>query len=605
MSIINLTKSVLFFLLLSFSIEECVENSNNCIKCDPLTNLCAECEKNIYKPDSKGGCEPSKQCNLGENFCNLCDQSNTLCSSCENGFFPDQNGGCSTTENCIISYKGECFQCDENYYLIGTNKVKFCKYKYTEDIQNCKTLNYETGLCKNCSDGYFLNSGDFKCIKTENCTESLFDVCTECNWGYYLDKRYDSCKIWDNIKYCKISLDGATCDECNKEYYFSNNEKCVYTKYCSKADEDNICQKCDDNYFLASNNVCTNDKNCLNGNKDFGTCNTCKNYYFYYDEDLKKCISNQEDNELKFCEIVKNNKCIKCQRDFELNTEGKCSKSKNCIQIKNGICTKCEENYHLGLDNLCTNIEKCIRSNEYESCVECDKNYYYDNIHKKCFLEMNQYKNCKISKYNEQYCETCKNGYYLYKPKNICYDNSKEGPLYKCAISDIEGNSCIFCEENYFLGLEDSKCSKIDGCAISENENKCIKCEEDFCFDIKKGTCNINFFEPESDDEKIYYVCNITNEEGTECAQCINENYEIKNGVCYNKVDCAEEKNGECVKCNEMDEFGLKRCLNSVYGCVETFLSNCLKCDNILDFNECTECIEGYELSDNNKCVKI
>ena len=46
-------------------------------------------------------------------------------------------------------------------------------------------------------------------------------------------------------------------------------------------------------------------------------------------------------------------------------------------------------------------------------------------------------------------------------------------------------------------------------------------------------------------------------------------------------------------------------CLNNVYGCVETNVDNCLRCDNILDFYECTECVEGYELNNDGECVKI
>ena len=47
-------------------------------------------------------------------------------------------------------------------------------------------------------------------------------------------------------------------------------------------------------------------------------------------------------------------------------------------------------------------------------------------------------------------------------------------------------------------------------------------------------------------------------------------------------------------------------CLNNVFGCVETILENCLECNDILDFDKCTICSNGYEINkDNNKCVKI
>ena len=606
MSKINLTNFIYFILLLHFSIQECQVNYNNCIKCDPLTNLCLKCYKDVYKPDLNGGCEPFKQCVSGLNYCNSCGQSNNLCSSCALGFFPDQNGGCSTTDNCKISYNGECLECVEDFYLIGTNKFKFCKYKYLEDLQNCEIINYESGLCESCTDGYFLNANDYKCTQTEYCRQSLFGVCNECYLGYYLDKRDDSCKeSWNILGYCKISLDGETCDECNEDYYLTSNGKCVNTKYCSKADKNLICQKCEDNYFLTEYlNVCTNEKNCKIGNKDYGICNSCRNNTFYYDEDLKKCFSNQENNNYQFCLTVKSNKCTKCLEDYQLGADSKCSESRNCLESKNGICIKCEENYHLGKDNLCINIEKCIRS-YWGLCIECEQNYYFDNPRQKCFLEMNQFKNCRETDYDATSCQICKNGYYLYYPKLLCYKNSIEGPLHKCAITNKEGNLCEECEEDYYLGKKDLKCNKIDGCIASENENKCTECDEDYCLDVKKGTCIDNYFEPESESQKIYYACNKTNDEGTECVLCKDEYFEVDNGICVNKVECEKEENGKCVKCNDKSHNYSKMCLNNVYGCVETSLENCLRCDNILNFEECTECVEGYELSDNNKCVQF
>ena len=66
---------------------------------------------------------------------------------------------------------------------------------------------------------------------------------------------------------------------------------------------------------------------------------------------------------------------------------------------------------------------------------------------------------------------------------------------------------------------------------------------------------------------------------------------------------CEKEENGKCVKCNEKNYDYYDMCLNSVYGCVQTVVSNCLKCNNIFNFDNCTECLEGYELDDKGDCV--
>ena len=61
---------------------------------------------------------------LGKNYCNDGDIEGELCSKCELGYFPDKNGGCSYTENCKISYKGQCIECENDHVLIG---LKICK----------------------------------------------------------------------------------------------------------------------------------------------------------------------------------------------------------------------------------------------------------------------------------------------------------------------------------------------------------------------------------------------------------------------------------------------------------------------------------------------
>ena len=45
----------------------CKEGSNNCTRCDPITNLCKKCSLNIYSPDENGGCSAMGKCELGHN----------------------------------------------------------------------------------------------------------------------------------------------------------------------------------------------------------------------------------------------------------------------------------------------------------------------------------------------------------------------------------------------------------------------------------------------------------------------------------------------------------------------------------------------------------
>jgi hypothetical protein len=47
----------------------------------------------------------------------------------------------------------------------------------------------------------------------------------------------------------------------------------------------------------------------------------------------------------------------------------------------------------------------------------------------------------------------------------------------------------------------------------------------------------------------------------------------------------------------------LNTCLNDLFGCVDTYAKNCLKYDDIFDFNSCTECLEGFTMNENGECV--
>ena len=101
---------IVFINKIIFSQTICLVGENNCSKCNPLTKLCVKCEKEIFVPDKSGGCEKTRQCILGKNSCIECTEEGNLCKVCEEGYFPDENGGCSYTYNCEVSYQGKCIK---------------------------------------------------------------------------------------------------------------------------------------------------------------------------------------------------------------------------------------------------------------------------------------------------------------------------------------------------------------------------------------------------------------------------------------------------------------------------------------------------------------
>ena len=604
-----ITNFILFLIINYLEISNayfCIESKNYCSKCHPLLNQCLICEKeDILIPDLEGGCIGSKKCILGKNYCLKCDDEEKLCVECDNSYFIDENGACSYTDNCKISYRGECLECKDDYILVEKNKI--CKSLYSDDFKNCEKINTETGACKECKSGYYLNEGDKKCTKTEYCLESIFEICISCKDGFYLDKKENKCKEKTDIfMFCKQTIDGENCDKCNSGSYFDEEGVCVKSKFCQKS-LNGKCIKCKPGYYLSvNNNNCIDTENCYIGDVDTGLCTEC-NMYFYLNYKNYKCISNLEDNEYKYCEKVLENTCIKCEYGYHLGKDNKCTFTRNCKESEFGKCLLCNENYYLGKDNYCSNIKHCIYS-RFNDCLECENGYYYNILDKKCYKNEGEIKleNCKYScSYPDKIrCCECKNNYYLNLNQSLCLNNSEKGAFYKCMSTDEKGENCLKCIEGYHLGSEDKLCTLNKYCKKSENENKCLECEENYCLDVKNSKCISNQF-LEKENNKIYFACLRTNEEGTKCEKCISGYQVNQEGYCVNYNNCEIKEKEKCKKCKNMkNDRGYFYCANDVFGCVEGFFENCLRCENLFDLYTCSECEEGYEKNQYGACIK-
>lgn len=592
--------SIIIIIILKISTTQlCEESKNYCSKCNPLTAQCIICSKeDILIPDEKGGCVGSKKCMIGKNYCLECNLEEKLCQTCDEGYYPDENGGCSYSNNCKISYKGECLECNENFILVEKNKI--CKSKLNDDFKNCQEINAKIGLCKVCEEGYYLNKGDQKCTKIENCFESMFGKCLSCIKGFYLDKKENKCKEKnDKFMLCKQTIDGENCDICDSGNYFDEKGNCVQTNFCSKS-KNGRCEECIEGYYLSSNNNnCVNSNNCYIGDKDTGLCIEC-NMFNYINLKDYKCKSNIEDEEYKYCQKVANYICVKCESGYFLGKDNKCTFTDNCEESENGKCILCSEGYNLGKDNFCSNVEHCIYS-RFNFCRECEDGYYYSTVDQKC-LETEGIKNLENCKYtcvnpDGTRCCECKKNYYL-NSNSLCVENNEEGPLYKCRFAD-KNNTCWKCIDGFYLGSEDKKCSLIENCKKSENENICLECDEYYCLDSNKGKCIRNDFL--YDVNKIFYfACKKTNEKGTQCEECI-EGYELnENGFCYSFENCAAtntyiDENGplgpeECEQCEDIQsKKGYYYCANKYFGCIEGHFEHCLKCDNLANLYDCTK----------------
>ena len=507
----NILQIFILFIIFKISLfaPSCEEGKNNCALCHPYTHLCVKCDSNIYIPDENGGCEVSRKCISGNNYCFECSEKEELCKTCDEGYYPDKIGGCSYIDNCEKSYKGKCLKCNENYIFIGNiySSLKICKSLNSEDFNNCEDINIENGKCQSCKEGYYLNSGDNKCIKTDNCTESSFGICKKCNSGYYFDKEQNECiPKTEPFTNCIQTIDGKTCDKCEDNYFFDSENNCVETKFCEKTNKNGDCTKCISGKYLSNyDKSCTDSDYCFLGISDIGVCEICNDGY-YMDFTDGKCKSYEENEEFKYCRKADEGVCSECIAAHFLSEDNKCSKSDNCMEVDNGKCIQCIEGYHLGLDNICTSVEHCIYTSPYfDSCIECEDNYFYDILKHECNLtSLDEFKNCKNG-CEDLYCQECKKNYYLSQKDNICHNNTEKNQFYKCALSDREGEYCIKCEgDDYFLSYENNLCIDCDGCNVAQDGSRCLKCNEYHCLNVNTGKCQGNQI-IEKEEQKIYF----------------------------------------------------------------------------------------------------
>ena len=613
---------LIFFFLISYTYQKYTAGENFCTTCDSKEQMCTKCESEVFKPDTKGGCEGAKKCRQNDNHCIKCSDTSYICEICEDNYYRDNNGGCSNSQNCEISEDGICKKCEDNYvFIYKGNFYLECVSLDSEELRNCEEYDIY-GHCLQCKDNFYMNVGDQKCSNTKNCSYSTNGLCDKCEIDFYLDKSYvtnylclSNTNETNNFYKCVTSEDGINCTDCLTQYFVSSgNHFCVKSKYCKTGMKIGLgrCSVCNDNYFLSQDGFsCTLTDNCKTGYGYNEKCKICKDGYYINLTD-GYCYSNQEDNEQKYCvEFLE--KCEQCVDKYYIGEDLKCSSTLNCSESYLGNCTKCIDNYYLGkLDHKCTTVELCSKSDENYVCEECDDGYFLYGT-EKCISDDEhggKYKNCKKVSDKTEICTECKTNFYLDKTDDKCYDNTKDVfPKCSIVIKNSEGKKeCNACESPYYLGDEDLKCTLVQYCAISSEDAKtCLKCQPSTCLNRFLNLCLINYNLYDEEGSEICYNCIETSNDGNKCEKC-DEGFIVSNkGFCIDRSTCAKLEGDNCIECKQdVDEafnlHGISYCLNYQYECLRSLLG-CLKCDNFFNPGNCTECFKGYYLDQEfNSC---
>ena len=449
--------------------NQCLEITANC-KIISKSNGCILCESGYILDISTNQCIQHEICKEG---------NTTYCNKCKDNYYLE-NGECKEIQNCLLIDKNKCVKCSYGYKL--TNKMiceqqeenNKCYYEkdnciscyddsYTLDIQNNQCILKETNdknsinskneniycleneyiednTCRQCS-----SKSSFYCTRSQqyNCSSSFYfdnNKCysTSCSSNYIKDqngKCIQQSNVYDNCQ----SIVNSYCIECNMQYTFGSNEKCVSEKL-SNCLEQKIhgCIRCKDGYYLdITDNKCYQcSENCL----------TCFNQSTY----CTSCSGNKFVNEEN-----------KCEENKEL--EGKCK----TMMITGKGCAICLDGYYKKEGFDCLKCQpKCKTCNNGEKCLSCADDHFV-NIEMQC-ENKTSITHCIGNITTTKGCEQCEIGYYLYHKKCYqCHEN-----CYTCD----NGDTCTSCLNDQIL--IDGKCqpmSMVSNC-LKVDDGKCTEC---------------------------------------------------------------------------------------------------------------------------------
>ena len=552
--------------------------SENCLYCKD-EKKCTRCEDNYilvgtseFSSDDEITCIPANS-PLPPQYKNKNGVSYN-CSNVEYGYLKDDTSKCYLKDILGIY----------NYY---SNDLKHFYPCDSNDERNPEAIIYGINNCDECK----LDGNELQCLRCKYHYAFRENINTECHLREELLKDTSIFEDDDHnfikcvIPNCPACSSRSVCIKCEDGYALKNNlrSKCfnktniipadeyyseddiVYyscglfgsVEHCKKCDSKTECKECADGYAILDDD----------NRKCFKISELSSNLYYYLNNDKKKyysCINH--DNENKHClecKFDENNGfvCLKCEKDFYFLEDH----DDNCF---NELSISESKQYYKYDETL---YKKC--SSAIEGCDTCDN-------HKKCLTCLNEDSDKIFGILDLDY--------------SICQD-VKEG---------LDGN-LIFQENNLFYTCE----KEIIGCKKCLSKTECIETiSNEYCLEdgsvYKLNISNDIYYHSSINDNciscnNIFPECRLCKLEG-ECIQC-NEGFSLidKEKCDYiaafeiNEEYFSDDNNINFYKCNnlQINNNAIKNCLKCIYS----------------EGNNCTECIEGYIILDNNDhlCIQL
>ncbi|KAL4482623.1 hypothetical protein ABPG73_021283 [Tetrahymena malaccensis] len=365
--------------------SECTgKDENQCKKCiqDKLFykgECLKDCPSNTYKSDN--------QCNDCHKSCSTCSGSSQFqCLTCPTGLL--QEGSC--VDQCVSNYypatkNGQqvCLQCNDKCSKCNgpdSNNCTECpqsSFMYqSQCVDNCPAQHIydEKRVCQKCT----------KSIKNNKCID-------ECASNEYLDKQTLLCQPCASQCQSCYGPTTNECKQCSDGYFLdSSNNKCSQNcpdKYFPNKQK-NLCDVCDPKCNTCSN---SGDSSCLSCNSPLvlleGKCLKDAPEGYYKDKDqFKKCHES-----CKTCDGPASSDCLSCPKDifildkkcytqcpstyFKNQTKMECSKCtglcKECQSPE--YCLSCQNNQYAFKGSCLASCDPILtfQDEKQKQCTQC------------------------------------------------------------------------------------------------------------------------------------------------------------------------------------------------------------------------------------------
>lgn len=598
-------------------IRNCISSSMEQLNGGAMVKICTKCEEG-YKIDSNKLCDECADgyiqdltqenftckvysCTNGQDHCETCNADGKSCSNCEEGY--DVTANCM---KCSVGFEQDKdsseFKCKS---ITCSNGLRHC-LECNKDGVNCdkcypgfKASSDQVKVCDSCDKDYTeeKDGNDIKCVPICNVDKCIScaapNLCGKCETGY-MPKDYKcvvDCKT--KLSFCDEcdTIDDTTfkCYKCFMGYQLIDEKDCLALPYaCSEGDaKEKTCTKCNSGYYLKSQacHPCPEEKHCSNCELVDGstevkcTGESCEiGYYMKENECLKCSITN-----CAACEIEPGNQepsCFSCDRGYTLDENNNCKKCPDHF-------ARCEEDYTVCEDGYYEKENTCTICPVIDNCLKCgidtsiDANSPVCKICKEGFRPSDDGKSCvscgvtHCTSCSVKQCDFCEDGYYT--RGTSCYECPSLMNCLSCYFDpEMKRAVCQTCPEGYYFRNDLKSCELCSDhcmkCYPAVKDTICLEC--DSFSELNNEKCELK-----SCDVKGMEHCSKCQTDGTikECILCDDQDYQIAE----DKLSCEPKP------------------------CDATKIDNCVKCTIKNDQEICTECSEGYIISNDGKsCVE-